>query len=106
MKRRIQYMYENPETEVIDVFLGSKSLAELFNRLEYQQQITKYDDALLERYHATKLQIMNTELVLEAQLQELNSLKLTRETELAAVEELSAAKGAELIAMAESIGAL
>ena len=48
---------------------------------------------------------MNTELLLEAQLEELETIKLTRETELAAVEELSVAKGQELAVMAEEIGA-
>ncbi len=105
MKERIQYMYENPDTEFLDVLLGSGSLTDMFNQLEYQKQITEYDNTLLERYNETKLQIMNTELLLEAQLEELETIKLTRETELAAVEELSVAKGQELAVMAEEIGA-
>ena len=105
MKRRIQYMYENPETGLFDILFGEGSLTEMFNRLEYQRQITEYDKELLERYNATKLDIANTELVLEAQLEELGMLKVTRETELAAIEELSAAKGQELVAMAAGIGA-
>ena len=105
MKERIQYMYENPDTEFLGVLFGEGSLTDMFNQLEYQQQITEYDNTLLERYNETKLQIMNTELLLEAQMEELESIKLTRETELAAVEELSAAKGQELAAMAEEIGA-
>ncbi len=104
MKERIQYMYENPDTEFLDILFGSGSLTDMFNQLEYQQQITEYDNTLLERYNATKLQIMNTELLLEAQMEELETIKLTRETELAAVEELSEAKGKELMAMAEEIG--
>ena len=74
------------------------------NQLEYQQQITEYDNTLLERYNETKLQIMNTELLLEAQKEELESIKATRETELVAVEELSIAKGQELAVMAAEIG--
>ena len=105
MKERVQYMYENPDTEFLDVLLGSGSLTDMFNQLEYQKQITEYDNTLLERYNETKLQIMNTELLLEAQLGELETIKLTRETELAAVEELSVAKGQELAVMAEEIGA-
>ena len=104
MKERIQYMYENPDTEFLDILFGSGSLTDMFNQLEYQQQITEYDNTLLERYNETKLQIMNTELLLEAQKEEIESIKATRETELAAVEELSIAKGKELVAMAEEIG--
>lgn len=104
MKERIQYMYENPDTEFLDILLGSGSLTDMFNQLEYQQQITEYDNTLLERYNETKLEIMNTELLLEAQKEELESIKAIRETELAAVEELSIAKGQELVAMAAEIG--
>ena len=104
MKERIQYMYENPNTEFLDILFGAGSLTDMFNQLEYQQQITEYDNTLLERYNETKLQIMNTELLLEAQKEELESIKSTRETELAAVEELSVAKGQELAAMAAEIG--
>lgn len=104
MKERIQYMYENPDTEFLDILLGSGSLTDMFNQLEYQQQITEYDNTLLERYNETKLEIMNAELLLEAQKEELESIKATRETELVAVEELSIAKGQELVAMAAEIG--
>ena len=104
MKERIQYMYENPDTGFLDILFGSGSLTDMFNQLEYQQQITEYDNTLLERYNETKLEIMNTELLLEAQKEELESIKATRETELVAVEELSVAKGQELVAMAAEIG--
>ena len=104
MKERIQYMYENPDTQFLDILFGSGSLTDMFNQLEYQQQITEYDNTLLERYNETKLEIMNTELLLEAQKEELESVKGARETELAAVEELSIAKGQELVAMAVEIG--
>ena len=104
MKERVQYMYENPDTQFLDILFGSGSLTDMFNQLEYQQQITEYDNTLLERYNETKLEIMNTELLLEAQKEELESVKGARETELAAVEELSIAKGQELVAMAAEIG--
>ena len=34
MKRRIQYMYENGETSILELFLGSSSLSDLLNRVE------------------------------------------------------------------------
>lgn len=104
MKNRIRYMYENGETGFLEVLLGQGSLSDLFNQMEYRREITRYDNRLLDRYHETKLQVINTEALLEAQLEELHILKETQEAELAAVEELSAAKAAELAALAESIG--
>ncbi len=104
MKRRVQYMYENGEVSFLDVLLGDGNLSELFNRLEYQREITAYDNELLQRYHETKTEIVNTELVLEAQLLEMDALRVTKEAELAAITELSDAKAQELLAMAENIG--
>lgn len=104
MKNRIQYMYENGEASFLDVLLGQGSLSDLFNQMEYRREITKYDNQLLDRYNQTKLQVIHTESLLEAQLQELQVLKETQEAELLAVEELTAAKAVELAALAESIG--
>ena len=104
MKSRIQYMYENGETGFLDVLLGEGSLSELFNQMEYRREITKYDNALLDRYNATKLQVANTEMLLEAQLEELESLKVMQEAELTAVTELSEAKSREMMELVESIG--
>ncbi len=104
MKNRIQYMYENGEASFLDVLLGQGSLSDLFNQMEYRREITKYDNELLERYNQTKLEVIHTESLLEAQLEELHVLKETQEAELLAVETLTAAKAAELAALAESIG--
>jgi len=104
MKNRIQYMYENGDTDFLDVLFGKGSLSDLLNQMEYRRQITKYDNELLERYGQTKQEVIHTEGLLMAQLEELNALKMTQEAELAAVEELSEAKSAELLALAESIG--
>ncbi|MBR6642667.1 MAG: peptidoglycan DD-metalloendopeptidase family protein [Lachnospiraceae bacterium] len=104
MKRRIKYLYENGETNFLDVLLGKGSLTDMLNEMEYREAITEYDNSLLERYNATKLQVQNTEALLIAQLDELNALKESREFELAQVEELIQAKATELETLAASIG--
>lgn len=104
MKKRIKYLYENGETNFMDVLFGQGSLTEMLNEMEYRTAITEYDNSLLERYNATKLQVQNTEALLLAQLEELNALKESREFELAQVEGLIQAKAAELDALAASIG--
>ncbi len=104
MKKRIKYLYENGETSFLDVLFGKGSLTDMLNEMEYRAAITEYDNGLLERYNATKVQVQNTEALLIAQLDELNALKESREFELAQVEELMQAKAAELEALAASIG--
>lgn len=104
MKKRIRYLYENGETNFLDVLFGTGSLTDMLNEMEYRAAITEYDNGLLERYNATKLQVEETEELLTARLEELNSLKESREFELAQVEELMEAKAVELEALAASIG--
>ena len=104
MKKRIKYLYENGETSFLDVLFGQGSLTDMLNEMEYRAAITEYDNGLLERYNATKIQVQNTEALLIARLEELNALKETREFELAQLEEVIQAKAAELEALAASIG--
>lgn len=104
MKKRIRYLYENGETSFLDVLFGQGSLTDMLNEMEYRAAITEYDNGLLERYNATKIQVQNTEALLTAQLEEMNALKESREFELAQVEELILAKATELEALAASIG--
>lgn len=104
MKKRIKYLYENGETSFLDVLFGNGSLTDMLNEMEYRAAITEYDNGLLERYNATKLQVEATEELLTAQLEEMNALKESREFELAQLEELMQAKATELEALAASIG--
>ena len=104
MKKRIKYLYENGETNFLDVLFGNGSLTDMLNEMEYRAAIAEYDNGLLERYNATKLQVQNTEALLIAQLEELNAIREAREFELAQLDELIQAKAAELEALATSIG--
>ena len=104
MKKRIRYLYENGETSCFDVLLGKGTLTDMLNEMEYRAAITEYDNGLLERYNATKLQVQATEELLLAQLDELTAMRESREFELSQVEELITAKAAELEALAASIG--
>lgn len=104
MKKRIKYLYENGETNFLDVLFGNGSLTDMLNEMEYRAAIAEYDNGLLARYNATKLQVQNTEALLIAQLDELNAIKETREFELAQLDELIQTKATELEALAASIG--
>lgn len=104
MKKRIKYLYENGETSFLEVLFGQGSLADMLNEMEYRAAITEYDNGLLERYNATKVQVQNTEELLTARLEEMNALKASREFELAQLDELMQAKASELEALAASIG--
>lgn len=42
MKLRIQYMYENGDTEMINLILGSDSISDFLNKAEYISEISTY----------------------------------------------------------------
>ena len=54
MKKRIKYMYEQGDTEYIDVLLQAKSISDILNRSEYFNAIYEYDRNMLVRYQETK----------------------------------------------------
>ena len=54
MKKRINYMDEQGDTEYIDVLLQAKSISDILNRSEYFNAIYEYDRNMLVRYQETK----------------------------------------------------
>jgi murein DD-endopeptidase MepM/ murein hydrolase activator NlpD len=103
MKKRIQYMYENGETEYLDVIMKSESIFDLLNHVEYMSKITEYDNSLLERYKAIKEDVIEKETILEEKLATLNDLKDELTFEQETVEHLVSEKNEELVKYNESI---
>ena len=105
MKLKIQYMYENEgNMELLQILLGSKSLADALNQVEYVMQITEYDNTLLERYEAARKLVEETELSLTAKLEKLGAMQEEKEVQQQGVEILIADKSAELESYLAQIG--
>ena len=96
MKLRIKYMYEKGDSSYVDLLMESRSLSELLNKAEYIGKISEYDREKLDEYVATKVQIAETERILEQEHEELLDLQEQTEAKHASVEELLAAKQSEL----------
>ena len=104
MKKRIAYMYENGEASYIDILLNSGSIADFLNQVEYSQDISRYDNSLLDRYKAAKKEVEDREALLEASLEELNLMRESEELEQSTVEDLMTLKGAEIDKLTEQLG--
>lgn len=91
MGKRIQYMYENGNTGIYEIFLNSASISDLLNQTEYFSKITEYDNNLLNSYIETKRLAAETEAILELDLislQELNDMaEFNRQSLLTLIEE-------------------
>lgn len=96
MKKRIQYMYENGETSMIEVLLSAENIADLLNQVEYVSEITDYDNSLLERYQETKKNVADTKTELEATLEEKNLLNDELTMNQDALEQMMSDKQTEL----------
>ena len=71
MKLRVQYMYENKEVKVADIFLSSDSFSDVLNKTEYFQKIYEYDRKELDELDKTTKEIQSINAKLEADLAEL-----------------------------------
>ena len=96
MKLRIQYMYENGQTGLLESMMRSESIAELLNRAEYASQITSYDRKMLEEYRKTRQEVALKEEALKTEHQELLTLQDSTKAKQSSVKTLMASKEAEL----------
>lgn len=96
MKLRIQYMYENGQTGLLESMMQSESIAELLNRAEYASQITSYDRKMLEEYRKTRQEVALKEEALKTEHQELLTLQDSAKAKQSSVKTLMASKEAEL----------
>lgn len=92
MKKRIQFMYENGQTEYLELILNSGSISDFLNQAEYMSKITEYDRDMLNKMKETKKQIESTKQAVEEEQANLNALMASAENEKAGIEELVAAK--------------
>lgn len=96
MKLRIQYMYENGQTGLLESMMQSESIAELLNRAEYASQITSYDRKMLEEYRKNRQEVALKEEALKTEHQELLTLQDSTKAKQSSVKTLMASKEAEL----------
>lgn len=96
MKKRIRYMYENGESEYLEIILGSVSVEDLLNQGEYMSKISEYDNTLLVRYQQAKKIAEDKKLEKEEKLAELNLILEELEEKKAENERLAEAKNTQI----------
>ena len=67
MMKRIRYIYENGQIDQLEMYLKSKSIADILNANEYIRRINEYDHNLLENYKAIKEEVEERRLILGEQ---------------------------------------
>lgn len=96
MKRRIQFIYENPTESLFEMLCSSGSVAEFLNRADNVSALSDYDRQMMEKLTALKEQIAHEEERLEAELEELRMMKAEADAQKKKTDSLINRKKGEL----------
>lgn len=96
MKLRIKYMYENGDTQMLDLILNSKSITDFLNKAEYITELSQYDRKMLDKMKHTKQEIADAQTSLQKDKKNLLAMQERQETDKGKLEKLSESKKAEL----------
>lgn len=103
MKKRIQFMYENGQTSVLEMMLTSGSLADFVNKAEYFSRVSEYDRDKMTEYENSLSELSNAEETLKTQYAELEEMKAEVEKDQTAVSAMLSDKEEELAAISGSL---
>ena len=90
MQKRIQFMYEKGDFTYLEMFLETDSFTDFINFADYMNQISEYDQIMLEEYQAIRTHVEETKAQLLNEKTELDLLKVEAELEKQKVDVLIA----------------
>lgn len=104
MKKRIKYMYENGNTQFIEILFESKSISDFLNNAEYITQISEYDRDMLVEFQNIVKDVEEQKAVLENEEAELEALQVELQAQQEEVSVLIEEKAAEISSLEVAIG--
>ena len=104
MKKRIKYMYENGNTQFVEILCESKSIGEFLNNAEYITTISEYDRTMLVEFQAVVKDVEEQEAALQAEYDELETMQNDLITKQDSVTELMESKDAEIEQISSDLG--
>lgn len=96
MKLRIKYMYENGDTQMIDLIFNSKSITDFLNKAEYITELSQYDRDMLNKMKKTKEKIVTSKKTLVTEKKNLQTIQAKQKSDQTKLTNLSASKQQEL----------
>lgn len=75
MKRRIKHMYENGNSDYLEVFMAAKDISDLLNKAEYITKISEFDQDMLKKYQKLVKEVEDKENKLKEEYEELGALQ-------------------------------
>lgn len=96
MKKRIQFMYENGDTAMVETLLASEDMSDFLNRVEYVSQVYEYDRNLLTQYENTVQQVAELKVTVETEKAELEDMQSEYAAQQISLENILAEKKAQM----------
>lgn len=103
MKKRIQYIYENGNSNYMVSILSSKDFSSMLNALEYVSMLTSYDRNMLEEYEETIAQAQALKEELEAEKENVKTKQESIGIQKQAVTVLQTAQAQEVNELGEDL---
>lgn len=75
MKSRIKYMYENGNSNMLELLFSAESMSDLLNKADFIQNISQYDRDMLNELQNIHADIENQKMALQNQQASLNNLE-------------------------------
>lgn len=101
---RIKYVYENGDTEMMEILFEADSMADFLNKTEYVEQVSKYDRKMLEQFAKLVKEVEKKEQTLKKEKESLVSLQKNLETKQKEVQTLLTSKKEEIAKLDAQIG--
>lgn len=105
MKKRIKFMYEGGNTQLLEVLVKSESIGDLLNKAEYVSQLSLYDRDMLTEFQNTVKEVEEKEAALKAEYEELNELQDQLSEQQTEVQKLIDSKEAQISDIQDEIKA-
>ena len=75
MKKRVQYMYEKKDSLYLEILFSSSGFGDFINKATYIQDLSEYDENLMQEYENTRKFIEEKEAELQQEKEDLDVLK-------------------------------
>lgn len=87
MKSRIKYMYENGNSNMLELLFSAESMSDLLNKADFIQNISQYDRDMLSELQNIHADIENQKMALQNQQDSLNNLENELQQQQAALQQ-------------------
>lgn len=105
MKLRIQYMYENGNSQFIETLFESQSIAEFLSNAEYITQISQYDRNMLTEFQEVVEKVEKQQKELEEENAELEKMQNDLQSQQANLENLISSKSEQIASLESELSA-